>query len=256
LGYALLEGELAIVDGNGGVVNVGGELKDWSTLLVRVVEAASFQFAGGTSFQVGDRITGASSNAAATVIKKIQTVGGQDVILLNNVTGTFNASENVYSTNQGSISGTYRVRDNYIWLMVGNTDAHGTMDATAQNGTRGANQRALSADMTLIHWPVNSIANWNSGEDYFRLLSWSGNLKTSGSGSDSTMLVMGTGKEAGAILRTSLYTTGTYTSDAFPYEMGLHSIGDAAQNTYFDDLAIGFPVQQTTTGTFIPPIQQ
>lgn len=273
-----------------GIVNGDGLLKDWSTIMLRVVEGASLRFNSSTTgFAVGDIVSN-DSGASGKVFKKIQynnPVSGtiQDVIILNNVTGTFATGNNISSPpNQTTAIANveYRARDNYIWAMFGDTDAHGTADTTAINNTRRVNARIVSqADHNSInatnmncyfHWPEMNIADWGIDivencptpqtvkNDYFKLVRWDALNPAAGSWSGPKispvkMLIMGTGKEAGAILRTDKWTTGLYTTP-FPYEIGFHSIGTSATKTYFDDLAINFPGQYIPRSTqYVPPSQ-
>jgi hypothetical protein len=274
LAYKLLEDEPT-----NGIVDDHGFLKDWSTLMLRVVEGVSLRFNSGTTgFLVGDIVTGATSGATGKVFKKIQTTSSQDVIILNNVTGTFTTGENISAPSRTTIANAEsRPRENYIWAMFGDTDSQGAADTTAINDTRKANLRILNhsgIDETnincYVHWPETNIAEWGKDivencptpqtvkNDYFKLVAWDSrtlSLNKTSNG-DATMLIMGTGMEAGAILRTSRWTTVAYTTEDFPYELGFHSLGNTATKTHFDDLAINFPGQTGGSTPYIPPIQQ
>lgn len=281
---------------NDGIVNASGFLKDWSTLLVRVVEGASLRFnSNSTGFQVGDIVTGAGG-ATGKVIKKIQQCnsapcptatnasGSKDVIILNNVVDgpgntTFVSGELISSPGRSTIANDlYRARDNYIWAMFGDTSAQSNRDGIALNETRGANARIVDDSIVTnenkncyIHWPeMNIEPDWGNDiiencstpltvkNDYFKLVPWNANLNPAFVNTGDQMLIMGTGKEAGAVLRTSRWTTGgaPYTTGTFPYEVGFHSLGDTATKTHFDDVAINFPGQTVGGIPYITPIQQ
>ncbi|MFH1975711.1 MAG: pilus assembly PilX N-terminal domain-containing protein [Pseudomonadota bacterium] len=283
LAFKLLENNEWVTEGADGL------LKDWSTLMLRVVEGASLQFGiplgSPTGFVVGETVTGQTSGATGKVFKKIQTVNGlNDVIILNNVVNgpgniPFSTGEYIYSTSQTAIQNNlYRARDNYIWAMFGDTGAHppvGTENyEIAIDNIRRANARLTDANTVdiidngvniydYIHWPPTNIEDWGDPDlsttpvenDYFKLVVWNTNLNKTTNG-DPNMLIMGTGQEAGAILRTSLWTTVAYTSAPFPYEVGFHSLGDTATKTYFDDLALNFPGQTLAGGiNYVPPVQ-
>lgn len=262
-----------------GILDSAGFLKKWSTLLLRIVEGASLRFnSTSTGFAVGDTVTGATSGATGKVFKKIKTTAGNDVIILNNLSGTFQTGENISSPNQTAISNVeWRPRDNYIWAMFGDTADHPTADTTALNDTRLANVRVLDDSVInsnnmgyYIHWPENDINNWGADitnpnpdgtpqstpvkNDYYKLSAWNTNLNLNAVG-DPNMLIMGYGKEQGAIIRTNKWVTDWY-GTGFPYDLGWHSLGDMAVYSYFDDLAINFPGQTGTGIPFVTPIQQ
>lgn len=102
------------------------------------------------------------------------------------------------------------------------------------------------------------MADWTAANDYLTLVQWNATLHTS---EDSSLLIMGTGNEANAIIRTNKWVTDTtqYTTAVnFPPELGVHALGDYATMTYFDDLAFyveGTPGTGPGTG-FLPPVQQ
>jgi hypothetical protein len=265
---------------NDGIVDANGFLKDWSTLTLRIVEGASLEFGNpSTGFAVGDIVTG--PNSTGRVIKKIKTTGGNDVIIINNVTGTFATGQNISSPNQGNIPNVeYRPRDNYIWAMFGDTSAHppgtGGVYTIAVDDIRRANLRIVDDSIVTqankncyIHWPeMNIEPDWGNDiiencstpqtvkNDYFKLVVWNSNLNPAFANTGDQMLIMGGGKEAGAILRTRRWTTQAYTTGTFPYEVGFHTLGDVATKTHFDDVAVNFPGQTTGGLPYITPIQQ
>jgi type II secretory pathway pseudopilin PulG len=205
-------------------------LSDWATIVVRIVEAASILHEGEkTSITTGDTVTGTTSGAEGEVVKKIETDTGE-ILLLNNLTGTFQAFEQVTSGGTTITAAEWRERDNYIWAFYGEESDHGTANDTPLDfANRLGNER--SGD---IHWPVSSVSEWAADGDYFTLVQWNASLNTA---SYPDTVRLGKGKELNSIIRTNLYVT-PYDVYDYPPELGVHAMGNDAINTYFDDLAI------------------
>lgn len=228
-----------LLDQTGGdiIVDSAGYIKPWSTILVRVIEAASVKLTVSSAplINIGDIITGAGGTGTAKVFRKINDNGGNVVLLLNNVVGTFTRPGTIGTYSTEATWG-YRVRDNYIWVFYGDTDAHSS-DATPLNNVRLANPRGN------LNWPIADVSAWTATEDKFTLVQWNASLNTT-LASDYTasvpsLYIMGSGNEAGAIIRTDMWTRpGPYAASGdFPNEVGLASLGDTSKKTYFDDLA-------------------
>ncbi len=217
-------------------------LKPWSTILVRVLEAGSIKLTGTPTpaINVGDRISGGSGTAKATVIRQIKDSDNNIVLLLNNIDAGFTRPGSVRGASTSSSWG-FRQRDNYIWVFYGDTSAHGS-DSIAVNNVRLGNPRnlvGLNDSSYALYWPVTNVdsTEWVADKDYFTLVQWSATLNTA---QDADIRRMGgtTGKEAYGIIRTNKWTdAGPYTATTFPPEFGLHSLGKYAVNTYFDDIA-------------------
>jgi len=248
---------------------------------VRVVEAASLEFSGSVTAQVNDIVKGSVSGAEGKVIKKIQnTAGTNDILLLNNLTGPFNSSETIV----GLGTATFRARDNYIWAMFGDQDPHPTANNDPLDGTRHANVRLTDPESIVpaevakkIHWPEYNIQDdwgkvldelpspYNVKNDYFKLVRWNSQLNTT---LDSSLFILGAGKEQNAIIRTSNPEwlrpgTGTapnyvpYTDETFPPEIGLAALGNTSQKTFFDDFIYRFPFISSSYGLeYVPYVQQ
>lgn len=237
-----------------------GTLKAWSTLILRIVEAASIKIKEtATTKEVGDSITDDNTGKAAKVIKIINDRDGNIVFLLNNVEEGFSRPSRVEGIDTDATWG-YRQRDNYIWAFFADTDEHpNANDIAIGDDERHANPRLTndeaqnpeSIDQTSenqkIFWPEKNIQEWGAylprdnpailiKNDFSRLVQWEGS--DSGTNDNYTVHIMGTGKEEKAILRTSIFLTDGYAT--FPSEFGLHAIGANAVNTYFDDIAITF----------------
>ena len=246
LAYKLLDETV----GSDYIVDNEGKVKDWSTLMVRVVEAASLKLNvnDAPNVSVGEIITGGSGTAR--VYKKINDNDGKVVLLLTNVEGTFSLPPTVkgYTTNP---SWGFRPRDNYIWAFFTDTADH-SADATAINNIRLGEPRAT------INWPITEIQGWNGQNDKFTLVQWAGELNISPDG-DNTLRLMGTGKEQNAIIRTNKWTTENYQAASFPPEIGVVSLGENSVKTYFDDLAFYLRGAFDGAGNpigFLPPLQQ
>ncbi|MBW2637858.1 MAG: hypothetical protein JRC86_10115, partial [Deltaproteobacteria bacterium] len=211
-------------------INEAIYLSDWATIMVRIVEAASILHEGGTtSITAGDRVTGGTSGAEGEVVEKIETDTGE-ILLLNNLEGTFQDFEQVTSGGTTITAADWHDRDNYIWAFYGNQDDEGTANDTPLDfANRLGNQRSGG-----INWPVSSVDNWAADGDYFTLVQWSATLNTT---SYPDTVRLGKGKELNAILRTNLYVTPDDVYD-YPPELGVHALGSDALDTYFDDLAI------------------
>lgn len=226
-------------------------IKDWSTIVARVAEAASIKLTVSTAslISVGDTVTGGNGTATAIVYKKINDSDGNVVLLLNNVVGTFTRPNTVgtYTTDAGW---GYRARDNYIWAFYSDTSDH------SSNTTPTDNVR-LGEPRGTINWPNTDIPSWQATGDKFTLVQWSSSLNTA---QDSTLRLMGSGMEANAIIRTQKWTTGSYTLASFPPEIGLVSVGSTSTQTYFDDFSYylrGAADGGTPSAIgFLPPIQQ
>ena len=224
------------------IVDASGHVKNWSTLMVRLVEAASLKLKTNSAplINIGDTIiSGAGSNDSARVFWKINDVDGKVVLLLNNVNGTFSTSTTIlnrtlpFDTDPGW---GYRPRDNYIWVFYTDTTDHSSNKTPLE--TSGADDVRHGQIRGNINWPITDVQSWTDTDDSFSLVQWSSSLNQT---VDPTIRVMGIGKEAGAIIRTAIVnpqTTrpGPYTSSTFPPEIGIISLG-GANKSFFDDFA-------------------
>lgn len=233
LAYKLLDqtGKDYIVDGS-------GHIKDWSTLLVRVVEAASVKLTvlSAPLINIGDTIAGATGTAK--VFRKINDNDGNVVLLLNNIVGTFTRPLMIGTYNTDATWG-YRSRDNYIWVFYTDqntvTPTHSSTDTTPLE-TTGVNNIRLGQSRDTIIWPITDVQAWTVADDKFSLVNWNSQLNTD---QDADIRIMGSGKEAGAIIRTDIpgwTRPGPYTNATFPEEIGLVSLG-GADKAFFDDFA-------------------
>jgi hypothetical protein len=248
-----------------GVVDSNGYLVDWSTLLVRVIEADSLQFDQGGpgttgTLRSGDIITGATSGATATVNgTPILTSGDWAThdaagwLTVTNVTKTsgviqFQSGENltVAGVVRARYTGTSRQKDNYIRVYYGNTAGIGTANSSPLGNNRSGDARLATGDVT---WPVDDVADWAVANDNLTLVPWDNNLNL-GAGDAR----LGTGSELNAIYRTNALpspASGTFTQP----EIGLDTWGNSSTSVYFDDFGLQASTPGQTQG-FLPAIQQ
>ncbi|MEE9912528.1 MAG: hypothetical protein K4571_12475 [Deltaproteobacteria bacterium] len=212
----------------------------WSTLYLRLVEAASIKLSvtDAPLISVGGTINGATGTGK--VVKKIKDSDNRVVLLLNNITGTFTrpAAVNGYGTDA---AWGYRSKDNYYWAFYGDPSAHGVANANPLDNIRLANPRSGT-----LAWAVSDMADWTAAKDNFRLVQWNAALNTSTNG-DPSVKRMGQGNELNAIIRTNkLVTANTYSPVTnFPAMIGLVCVGDSCDGElewgwsagYYDDLA-------------------
>lgn len=286
--------------GTNHVVDEYGFLKDWSTILVRVVEAASIKLSAtsATNINVGDQVTGGAGSA--TIIRKINDSDDGVILLLNTVNGSFTSPVTVggqtYTTSndwgdsvsiptwQSDIlyrvgdwvqrssvnyrciqqhtsassnrpdgaggkaywqqdtpsSSFYRQRDNYIWAFFADTDNHPTYNATATDNTR-REKDLFPDDLTNFSppFPVTDVQAWTSADDDFTVATWATGSSNLNTAVDSSLRLLGRGKELNAIIRTNRWVTGSYPTNcsAFPPEIGIISKGTTSMQNGYDDLA-------------------
>jgi hypothetical protein len=162
------------------------------------------------------------------------------------VSGTFSDGESVVSGADNVTVSEWRERDNYIWAFYGDQNDQGTANTTPLDfDNRKGNPR--SSD---IKWPGDEMESWDAAEDYFTLVQWNANLNTD---AYSDIELLGKGNEENAIIRTNLYVTPDDIYD-YPSELGVHSLGGDAIDTYFDDFSIKLrgEAEERTIG-FLPP---
>lgn len=209
-------------------------LKDWSTIYVRVVEAASIKLnktlSDPSNFNAGDTVV--SEHGSAMVVKKIHDpVDDREVLLLNNVIGTFEPTDSIGGIALNQAYG-YRSKDNYIWAFIGDEDPHPDASANPLDNERLGNPRSGE-----INWVVDKIGNWSANNDYFTLLEWEGIRPTDDADPDRQLF--NDFDYDNVVVRTSRYVSqpeGTTDYD-INAEVGLNTFGNFAVDTYFDDLA-------------------
>ncbi len=216
------------------IVNSFGYVKNWSTLYVRIVEAASIKLTvnEAPNVKIGQIVHG--GEGTAKVFRTINDNDNKVVLLLNNINGSFSRPADVNGYQTDSNWG-YRLRDNFIWVFYTDIDAHSlnsTPLETSNTNTRNGQPRGE------INWIRNDIQNWESPDDKFSLVQWD----DKNTEQDTSIRIMGSGKEQGAIIRTSIQDPqfkrpGPYTNNTFPGEIGIVSLG-GANDAFFDDFAV------------------
>ncbi|MFH1336536.1 MAG: hypothetical protein ABII96_08460, partial [Candidatus Zixiibacteriota bacterium] len=232
-----------ILDEHSYIFDASGHIKDWTTLVVRVIEAASVKLQVGDAPNInkGDIITGATG--AAMVFRKINDIDGNVVLLLNKISDTFTRPATIAGYNTDGTWG-YRSRDNYIWVFYTDPANHSSNTTPMEPSSPSYNVRLgqLRGD---IYWPIYEVPSWTAADDKFSLVNWNSNLNTTLFNNEyptQTIHIMGFGKkEEGAIIRTDLFTRpGPYdVSGDFPGEIGVVSLG-GVNDAFFDDLAYRF----------------
>jgi hypothetical protein len=261
-----------------GLLDASGKLNPWSTILVRVVEAASLEFSGGTGTTplYDDTITGNTSHATARVNgTPILSLGALDawgsgtagILTVDTVSGTFQSETLTVKRGTDTIgtvnyTGTSRPRDNYIRVYYGSTAAipvNTPGDSYPLGNIRKGHARITNMDLTLQKWPADNVwgpvvtpvnpSVWAAANDYFTLVQWDGLQLGAGDAR------LGTDRELNAIYRTNFLITDPAQTAFTSPEIGLDTWGTDSTSVYFDDFGIQTAAPGQTQG-FLPAIQQ
>lgn len=267
-------------------------LKDWSSLLVRLVEGQELAFrngggangSGGTlRINYGDEITTTSGAKARVIGQPIVTSGdwssgtAQGTLVLTNVdtgtSGSFGSGQAIRVDNvQHAEINTTGVgsKTNFIRVYYGdnNTSSSTTGDATPYNPTSpGANtsyttsQRIRNPRITTtdgkLNWIPDDYEQWTSSTDYFSLVQWDG-VNTAVSGVASLGERLNSTNLTNTIVRSTNLLSPTYDAsdpDYTPQEgISIVTSGPTGDNFYFDDF--GLQLDLRGGKGFLPPIQQ
>jgi len=213
-----------------------------ATLLVRLYEAASIEFTGGSSEVRSGSVVTQDNGARGTVVGAPILSSGSwgsgnaaGIIMLNKISGTFqNADLKVAGIPIATATPNFRGRDNYIKVYYGDTAGYGTPGSDPLDKEKGVNLR-ISTSSESVNWPVENVNDTNPANDNFTLVQWNSNLN------DASATRLGTGKESNAIIRLDNPDYFTPAAGAFSSsEFGLHTLGrdSYSNNVYFDDFAI------------------
>ena len=219
-----------ILNSDNHVVYGSEKLVPWSTLQVRLQEV--YEFSGGDPALLvkGAVVIGQTSGARARILEEpiwTSDTGGVDVVRLVDVSGTFESGEQlkVGGLDAAKLDG----RTNLIRVYYGDADA--TKPDTSDGTLIGDGRKRIPR--SEIHWPPDTVEEWNDVNDRMTLVSpWSG-LNT------GVNLLGGTGTEADAIIKEgSLLTpdSGAINDSG----VALHATGDTANSTFFDDFALQY----------------
>lgn len=209
------------------------KVKDWATLMVRIREVPSIYYTSASfDFKNGDIVTQGTNTATVYGAPLLPFNGASEgALMLENKVGVFSGgSFDVNGTNAATIT-EYRERDNFIWVLVGDTSG-GTPDSDAYNVPR--NGYARSGDYVYAPW---DIGDWTISNDYFTVVSWE----------DSQLCdLLGPEGNPGTVIRSDEFTT----SDSSPHcpQVGLHTfgwnnvdydfLGLYKKNYFFDDFGV------------------
>jgi hypothetical protein len=134
----------------------------------------------------------------------------------------------------------YRQRDNFIWAFFADTDNHSTYNATATDNTR-REKDLFPNDLTGYSpsFPLTDVQTWDAANDNFTLATWATGSSNLNTAVDSSLRLLGTGKELNAIVRTNRWVTSSYPTDcsSFPPEIGIIAKGTVSMQFAYDDLA-------------------
>lgn len=250
---------------DGVIASNGRHLVDWSTLMVRVIEADALEFYNGQEeleFKHGEIVVGETSGAEARVIGTPILTGGswadsdaEGWLTVTNVSKEdgdiqFETGENllVDGVFRAVYTGTSREKDNYIRVYYGRTTDQGSANDDPLDNQRHGNPRITSGQG--MNWPVKDVSDWDEDNDHFTLVQWNNDMQL-----DSGDARLGTGNELNAIIRTSTLNTpnsGTFTRP----EIGLDTWGSSSTSVRFDDFGLTTPAPGMRRGDLRPAFQR
>lgn len=255
-----------------------------ATLALGLKEAMVVPFNNGDAqIRQGDRVFGARGSAGTVLIPPMISSGtwaGDDAsgtLLLNRtdvrVSGDpFEAGEELFaigSTGHARVSAWSLADDNkanliQVYLATRTGRGIGGNDNPLDNNTEPYGRLGLTA-LTELQWPpvlddsgnwTDDDGAWETSEDYFQLIKWDA-INSNASGlSQRAFTVPGQGVVRRAVLQSTHpdLITPDYPGLFEQSEIGLHAVGDGADNIYFDDFGIRLNVFDTDV---LPsPIQQ
>jgi type II secretory pathway pseudopilin PulG len=257
-----------------------------ATLALSLKEAMVVRFNNGTAqIRRGDRIFGARGTLGTVLSPPLISSGtwGGDpsasgTLLLNRTTvvttgDPFIAGEALY------VMGNTGRADVLAWDSTNDTKANiiQVSLATKEGGGSGGNSDPLDRNtepygrigidpvLNALKWPpvldddrnwTDDDGNWSAGEDYFQLIQWDEINTAAGGLSLHAFTSAGQGLIEHATLQSHHddLQTPNYPGIYQDPEVGLHSMGDGAENVYFDDFGIRLNVFETD---ILPiPVQQ
>ena len=240
--------DVEIISGN------NTHILDWSTLVVRVIEADTIPFINGNNrITYGDELKDSGGAFVARVVGTPILESGSwgagnatGYVTVRDVQGaTFAPGAGIYL--DGTLSATTaatgeRTKDNYIRVYFGDTIDHGTPGTNALDSDRSGNPR------NTVNWQPDDIGDWAAVNDFFTLVAWDAVNDTAVRlSSDNTV-----------IRDNSLTTpnTGDETSFSSP-EIALHTFGESAYTArYFDDFSFQFEGGSRSGVGFVNAIQE
>ncbi len=242
-----------------------------ATMALRIKEAMVVPFSNGTAqIRQGERIYGARGTMGSVLTTPMIRSGSwggtppaSGTLLLNRTTvissgPAFEAGEQLFvmgSTGRAEVTTFDPVNDrkaNILQVYLART--HGGGSGSGNNNpldyhTEPYGRIGIDPVLTELQWPpeldaagnwTDGDGNWTSGEDYFQLIEWDA-LNPTASGlsfhaftsADQGLIEHATIQSHHDDLQTPDYP-GIYQQP----EVGLHSLGDGAENVFFDDFGI------------------
>ncbi len=231
-----------------------------STLLVRVLEAASVAFFNGgtTPIKDGDVLVGETKSTVATVkgdpiVSSGSWAGGDaaGLILLESVVGT----SPFYTSNEGlrvggsvlaEVTTTVKFisKANYIRVYYGDPAGRGDPNDDPLDDAKHGNPR----NPANVNWPPGEVKDWSADEDYFTLVQWD----AVNDAVVTTVDLIPSLDEPNAIIESDELISpnaGLFTRP----ELGLFTAGKGNLNVFYDDFA--FQTEVISRQGFLPPIQ-
>lgn len=256
---------------NDAFIFTNGVLSNWATILVRTSESypLGFDQGGTTPFLYGDVVTvkraGATINQFRVNSTPLVASGswtGNDAAgtlpIANILYPTVNLQDGdvlyVGTTPRAVATGNYGTKSHYVRVYYGDTAAHGTPNAIANDDNRDLNVRIITPLTQTLKWPVDDISTWAAANDYFTLISgW--NFVGNGA---NVVSLLGTEKEYNAVIMDNNLLSPSTTNILDHAGILLYTSGSQSSNLYFDDFGIRWEGNYGSGGGvgFLPPIQQ
>lgn len=254
-----------------------------ATLALGVREAMVVPFSNGDAqIHQGERIYGARGSAG-TVLTTPMINGGDwtgadasGTLLLNNTAvrtsgDPFQTGEELFvmgNTGHAQVSSWSLANDNkanliQVYLATRTGRGNGGNDNPLDNNTEPYGRLGLTT-LSALQWPpvldnngnwTDDDGTWESNEDYFQLIEWDA-INSNASGLSLHAFTAPEGVVQRAVLQSTHpeLITPDYPGIYEQSEIGLHAVGDGADNIYFDDFGIRLNVFDTD---ILPsPIQQ
>ncbi|TYT74952.1 hypothetical protein [Desulfobotulus mexicanus] len=237
-------------------------LKDWSTLMVRIMEGWELTFEEGTNHddrfpKRGDILQGENGNNARITgmpVLKSGSWGAGDaegVLLVSGMEGDSFSAGDKLSIRKGDPNSKYLTVEtlgaskvNWIMVYAAAPQSSGTANAQQTDTYRLGNPRSKA------NWPPDDWADRSPENDFFTLIKWD---TLSG-----VTPVPAEAELAGTIIRTSTILSPDFVDNFDPKDfkeaITILTSSSAGTSTYYDDFAIQLD-QKAGTG-FLPPIQQ
>lgn len=234
---------------------------DWpienSTLLVRVIEAATLEFNSGgpDPIEAGDWVRGQTSGARGQVIQSPilssdnwSGSGAQGILLLNRVTGLFQSTPEtlrvIGKASTATSTGFNPDSDKQVNFIRAYYARASTSDEAELANDNPLDAIKLGSDglESNLPWPPDQIEEWVPETDYFRLIEW--DRVNPGISTSIDSIPDDESNKPNAI--TNFHPDLQSPELFIQPELGLHSMGDDATNIYFDDFGLQIDIAPAT----------